>query len=133
MREYFSTNIKDEIFTPCSYRIVNVGFDLNHTGFDVKIKRIRKAIIPAAGLGTRFLPATKATPKEMLPIVDIPTIQYIVQEAIDSGVEEILIIDNQYKQVIHQHFSIDERLEGKLLESNKQKDFELVRAIGTMA
>ena len=96
-------------------------------------KRIRKAIIPAAGLGTRFLPATKATPKEMLPIVDIPTIQYIVQEAIDSGVEEILIIDNQYKQVIHQHFSIDERLEGKLLESNKQKDFELVRAIGTMA
>ena len=99
----------------------------------MNIKKIRKAIIPAAGLGTRFLPATKATPKEMLPIVDIPTIQYIVQEAIDSGIEEILIIDNQYKQVIHQHFSIDERLESKLLETNKQKDFELVRAIGTMA
>ena len=59
------------------------------------IKKVRKAIIPAAGLGTRFLPATKAMPKEMLPIVDIPTVQYIIQEAIDSGIEEILIIDNQ--------------------------------------
>lgn len=95
--------------------------------------KIRKAIIPAAGLGTRFLPATKAIPKEMLPIVDIPTIQYIVQEAIDSGIEEILIIDNQYKQVIHQHFSINQHLESKLLETNKQKDFELVRSIATMA
>ena len=78
--------------------------------------KVRKAIIPAAGLGTRFLPATKAIPKEMLPIVDIPTIQYIVQEAIDSGIEEILIIDNQYKEAIHNHFSVDERLEKKLLE-----------------
>ena len=96
-------------------------------------KKVRKAIIPAAGLGTRFLPATKATPKEMLPLVDIPTIQYIVQEAIDSGIEEILIIDNQYKQIIHNHFSVDERLEEKLLSSGKKEEFDLVHKIGTMA
>ena len=96
-------------------------------------QKVRKAIIPAAGLGTRFLPATKATPKEMLPLVDIPTIQYIVQEAIDSGIEEILIIDNQYKEIIHKHFSVDERLEQKLLETNKKTEFELVHQIGTMA
>ncbi|MBE6132508.1 MAG: UTP--glucose-1-phosphate uridylyltransferase GalU [Erysipelotrichaceae bacterium] len=95
--------------------------------------KVRKAIIPAAGLGTRFLPATKAIPKEMLPIVDIPTIQYIVKEALDSGIEEILIIDNQYKECIHTHFSVDQRLENKLLETNKQADYELVHQIGTMA
>ena len=81
--------------------------------------KVRKAIIPAAGLGTRFLPATKAIPKEMLPIVDIPTIQYIVKEALDSGIEEILIIDNQYKECIHTHFSVDQRLENKLLETKE--------------
>lgn len=97
------------------------------------MNKVRKAIIPAAGLGTRFLPATKAIPKEMLPIVDIPTIQYIIQEALDSGIEEILIIDNQYKDSIHNHFSVDERLESKLLETNKKEDFELVHKIGTMA
>ena len=59
-----------------------------------KFKKIRKAVIPAAGYGTRFLPATKATPKEMLPIVDKPTIQFIVEEALESGIEEILIISN---------------------------------------
>ena len=101
---------------------------INMSKFNVK-----KAIIPAAGLGTRFLPATKAIPKEMLPIVDIPTIQYIVQEAIDSGIEEILIIDNQYKEAIHNHFSIDKRLEDKLLETGKQSDYELVHSIGKMA
>ena len=60
--------------------------------------KVRKAVIPAAGLGTRFLPATKAMPKEMLPIVDTPTIQYIIQEAIDSGIEEILIITGKVKE-----------------------------------
>ena len=59
--------------------------------------KVKKAIIPAAGFGTRFLPATKAIPKEMLPIIDIPTIQYIVEECIDSGIEHILIIDNDAK------------------------------------
>lgn len=95
--------------------------------------KIKKAIIPAAGLGTRFLPATKATPKEMLPIVDIPTIQYIVQEAIDSGIEEILIIDNKNKPMIKKHFSIDEELEEKLTSSNKMEEVNLIHSIGTMA
>jgi UTP--glucose-1-phosphate uridylyltransferase len=72
-------------------------------------------------------------PKEMLPIVDIPTIQYIIQEALDSGIEEILIIDNQYKEVIKKHFSRDARLENKLLETKKVAEFELVKSIGEMA
>ena len=74
------------------------------------MKKIRKAIIPAAGLGTRFLPVTKGLPKEMLPIIDIPTVQYIIEEAIDSGIEEILIIDNVDKTIIHKYFSVDEKL-----------------------
>ena len=68
------------------------------------LKRIRRAVIPAAGFGTRFLPATKATPKEMLPIVDKPTIQYIVEEALDSGIEDILIISGHAKRAIEDHF-----------------------------
>ena len=68
------------------------------------MKKIRKAVIPAAGFGTRFLPATKATPKEMLPIVDKPTIQYIVEEALQSGIEEILIISGHAKRAIEDHF-----------------------------
>ena len=69
--------------------------------------KVRKAIIPAAGLGTRFLPATKSTPKEMLPIIDIPTIQYIVDEAVKSGIEEILIITNGSKHVMENHFDVN--------------------------
>ena len=68
------------------------------------MKKVRKAIIPAAGLGTRFLPATKAMPKEMLPIVDKPTIQYIVEEAIASGIEDIIIITGAAKRAIEDHF-----------------------------
>lgn len=93
--------------------------------------KVKKAIIPAAGFGTRFLPATKAIPKEMLPIIDIPTIQYIVEECIDSGIEEILIIDNDSKQEIRRHFSIDERLEKKLRETNKIHELKLVHDIAT--
>ena len=77
------------------------------------MKKIRKAIIPAAGFGTRFLPATKAVPKEMLPIVDKPTIQYIVEEAVASGIEEILIITNCYKACIENHFDNSFELEKK--------------------
>ncbi len=99
----------------------------------MNLKKVKKAIIPAAGLGTRFLPATKAIPKEMLPIVDIPTIQYIVQEALDSGIEEILIIDNPYKEAIHHHFSVDRRLEDKLTETGKKEECALIHQIGTMA
>ena len=74
-------------------------------------EKIRKAIIPAAGLGTRFLPATKAQPKEMLPIVDKPTIQYIIEEAIASGIEEILIITGRSKKCIEDHFDKSVELE----------------------
>ena len=78
------------------------------------MKKIRKAVIPAAGFGTRFLPATKATPKEMLPIVDKPTIQYIVEEALASGVEEILIISGHAKRAIEDHFDTTPGLEQHL-------------------
>ena len=88
------------------------------------MKPIRKAVIPAAGFGTRFLPFTKAVPKEMLPIVDTPTIEYIVREALESGIEEILIIINSEKECIKTHFGHNLILE-KFLES-KNKTLESV-------
>ena len=94
---------------------------------------IRKAVIPAAGLGTRFLPATKAQPKEMLPIIDTPTIQYVVQEAVDSGIEDILIITGRGKRALEDHF--DRNFELELLLQNK-KDSNLyheIRRTGEMA
>ena len=90
-------------------------------------KKIRKAIIPAAGLGTRFLPATKAQPKEMLPIVDKPTIQYIIEEAIASGIEEILIITGRSKKCIEDHFDKSVELELELEKSGKQEMLKMVR------
>ena len=78
------------------------------------IKPVRRAVIPAAGLGTRFLPATKATPKEMLPIVDKPTIQYIVEEAVASGIESIIIITGKSKRAIEDHFDSSVELETEL-------------------
>lgn len=83
------------------------------------MKKVRKAIIPAAGLGTRFLPATKAMPKEMLPIVDKPTIQYIVEEAIASGIEDIIIVTGKGKRAIEDHFDFAPELEKNLLENEK--------------
>jgi UTP--glucose-1-phosphate uridylyltransferase len=83
------------------------------------MKKVRKAIIPAAGLGTRFLPATKAMPKEMLPIIDKPTIQYIVEEAIESGIEDIIIVTGKGKRAIEDHFDNAFELEHKLMESGK--------------
>lgn len=83
------------------------------------MKQVRKAIIPAAGLGTRFLPATKAMPKEMLPIVDKPTIQYIVEEAIESGIEDIIIVTGKGKRAIEDHFDIAFELENNLYEKGK--------------
>lgn len=94
--------------------------------------KVRKAIIPAAGLGTRFLPATKAQPKEMLPIVDKPTIQYIIEEAIESGIEEILIITGRNKKCIEDHFDKSIELEMELAKSNKEELLELVRDISDM-
>ena len=95
-------------------------------------KKIRKAIIPAAGLGTRFLPATKAQPKEMLPIVDKPTIQYIIEEAIASGIEEILIITGRNKKCIEDHFDKSVELEMELKKHNKTELLELVQDISEM-
>ena len=95
-------------------------------------KKIRKAIIPAAGLGTRFLPATKAQPKEMLPIVDKPTIQYIIEEAIASGIEEILIIIGRSKKCIEDHFDKSVELEMELEKSGKNELLDLVRDISGM-
>lgn len=88
--------------------------------------KVRKAIIPAAGLGTRFLPATKAMPKEMLPIVDKPTIQYIVEEARESGIEDILIITGKNKRPIEDHFDSVPELEQNLKAKGKTKMLELV-------
>lgn len=84
-----------------------------------ELKKVRKAIIPAAGLGTRFLPATKAMPKEMLPIVDKPTIQYIVEEAVASGIEDIIIVTGKGKRAIEDHFDMAMELEENLKEKNK--------------
>lgn len=88
--------------------------------------KVRKAIIPAAGLGTRFLPATKAMPKEMLPIVDKPTIQYIVEEAIESGIEDIIIVTGKGKRAIEDHFDSSFELEQNLLEKQK---FDLLNEV----
>ena len=90
---------------------------------------IRKVVIPAAGLGTRFLPATKAQPKEMLPIVDKPTIQYIVEEAVKSGIKEILIITGRNKRAIEDHFDKSVELEEELVRSGKEDMLKMVRGI----
>jgi UTP--glucose-1-phosphate uridylyltransferase len=94
--------------------------------------KVRKAIIPAAGLGTRFLPATKAQPKEMLPIVDKPTLQYIIEEAVDSGIEEILIITGRNKKSIEDHFDKSVELELELELKGKYDLLEEVRRISDM-
>lgn len=94
-------------------------------------KVIRKAVIPAAGFGTRMLPATKAIPKEMLPIVDIPTIQYVVEEAIASGITDILMIIGKGKRAIEDHFDRHWLLEQALEEKNKQDLLEAIRSIGS--
>ncbi len=92
-----------------------------------ELKRVRKAIIPAAGLGTRFLPATKAMPKEMLPIVDKPTIQYIVEEAVESGIEDIIIVTGRTKRAIEDHFDSAPELERNLEMKGKTELLEEVR------
>lgn len=91
------------------------------------MRRIRKAIIPAAGLGTRFLPATKAMPKEMLPIVDKPTIQYIIEEAVAAGIEDIIIVTGKGKRAIEDHFDYAFDLEENLVKQGKYNLLELVR------
>ncbi|MFB5193656.1 UTP--glucose-1-phosphate uridylyltransferase GalU [Neobacillus sp. KR4-4] len=97
------------------------------------MKRVRKAIIPAAGLGTRFLPATKAMPKEMLPIVDKPTIQYIVEEAVASGIEDIIIVTGKGKRAIEDHFDNAVELEQNLIEKEKYEILERVQYATNLA
>ncbi|MBB6729533.1 UTP--glucose-1-phosphate uridylyltransferase GalU [Cohnella zeiphila] len=97
------------------------------------MNKIRKAVIPAAGLGTRFLPATKALPKEMLPIVDKPAIQYIVEEAVASGIESILIITGRNKKAIEDHFDKSAELERTLEERGKAELLEQIRGVESLA
>lgn len=94
---------------------------------EITLKKVRKAIIPAAGLGTRFLPVTKAMPKEMLPIVDKPTIQYIVEEAFASGIEDIIIVTGKGKRAIEDHFDNNFELEENLIQKEKFEMLEKVR------
>ena len=95
--------------------------------------KVRKAIIPAAGLGTRLLPNTKSIPKEMLPMVDKPVLQYIVEEAVSAGVEEILIITNRGKSPIEDYFDYAPDLESRLLADGKEKEAGIIRAVADMA
>jgi len=94
---------------------------------------VKKAVIPAAGLGTRFLPATKAQPKEMLPIVDKPTIQYVVEEAVEAGLEDILIITGRGKRAVEDHFDVAFELEHFLRAKGKAQELELVKQVTGLA
>src|SRR5687767_15771918 len=94
---------------------------------------VRKAVIPAAGLGTRFLPATKAQPKEMLPVVDKPAIQYVVEEAVDAGIDDILVVTGRGKAGIEDHFDRAFELEQQLERTGKLDLLEQVRRIGELA
>jgi UTP--glucose-1-phosphate uridylyltransferase len=97
------------------------------------MQKIRKAVIPAAGFGTRFLPATKAMPKEMLPVVDKPIIQYVVEEAVASGIEDIIIVTGWHKRSIEDHFDYPFELEKRLIEAGKEEQADEVRRIADMA
>ena len=94
---------------------------------------IRKAVIPAAGFGTRFLPLTKAQPKEMLPIIDTPTIQLVVEEAVESGITDILMVIGKSKRAIEEHFDRNFELEQELAAKNKREQLEQIREISAMA
>ena len=96
------------------------------------MKKVRKAVIPVAGMGTRFLPVTKSVPKEMLPIIDKPTLQYIVEECVNSGIEEILFITSPYKRNVEDHFDQSFELETRLEKNNKLKELEIVKNISKM-
>ena len=96
-------------------------------------QKVRKAVFPAAGLGTRFLPATKASPKEMLPLVDKPLIQYVVEEAVASGIESVIIVTGRGKASIEDHFDVSFELEKMLEERGKLEELKAMRAISEMA
>src|SRR5919106_2450098 len=94
---------------------------------------VRKAVIPAAGLGTRFLPATKALPKEMLPIVDKPVIQYVVEEAVASGVTQVVVITSQSKRSMEDHFDANVELESRLAAMGRTEDLAMIQHVSDMA
>lgn len=96
------------------------------------MKKIKKVVIPVAGMGTRFLPVTKTVPKEMLPIIDKPTLHYLIEEAVNSGIEEVLLITNPYKKTVEDYFDISYELESRLLKSNKTKQLEMIQKISSM-
>lgn len=95
--------------------------------------KVKKAILPVAGFGTRFLPATKAQPKEMLPVVDKPVVQYLVEEAVESGIEEVIFVTGRGKRAIEDHFDISFELEETLVEKNRQDLLEAVHKISELA
>src|SRR3989344_97186 len=97
------------------------------------IKKVRKAIIPAAGFGTRFLPATKAQPKEMLPIVDKPVIQYVVEQAVEAGIEQIIVVTGWHKRAIEDHFDRHFELEARLEKSGKSDELREIKKISDLA
>lgn len=98
----------------------------------MKIKKVRKAVIPAAGLGTRFLPATKAIPKEMIPIVDVPMIQHIVEEAVRAGVEDVVLVTARHKESIENHFDYNYELEDTLEKKSKNDLAEVSKSLGKL-
>lgn len=98
-----------------------------------KVKKVRKAVIPAAGFGTRFLPATKAQPKEMLPIVDKPIIQYVVEEAVEAGIEQIILVTGWHKRAIEDHFDRHFELEARLEKDGKLEQLEEIKKISDLA
>lgn len=130
IRLYFSTGLHS--IRPMRPELKYISFFYKEVFMNKKNKPVRKAVIPAAGFGTRFLPATKAIPKEMLPIVDIPTIQYIIEEAVGSGIEEICLVTNSYKQSIENHFDRSFELEEKLKASSDQEHLKMVQDITDM-
>ena len=98
----------------------------------MSLNRIRKAVIPAAGLGTRFLPATKAIPKEMIPIVDVPMIQHIVEEAVRAGIKDVILVTARHKEAIENHFDYNYELEDSLDRKQKKDLADISRSIGKM-
>jgi len=96
-------------------------------------QKVRKAVFPAAGLGTRFLPATKSSPKEMLPLVDKPLIQYVVEEAVASGIESVIIVTGRGKTAIEDHFDISFEMEALLRERGKTEELKAIRSISDLA
>src|SRR5512135_2776027 len=100
---------------------------------NVQPRTVRKAVIPAAGMGTRFLPATKSMPKEMLPIVDKPVLQFVIEEAVASGIDDILIVTGRAKRAVENHFDFNPELEAFLVSSGKTELVAEIREIGSRA